>query len=120
MARTITGIVSSDKTDKTIVVTVQADKTHPIYKKKYSFSRKFMAHDAKNEAKIGDKVVISETRPLSTRKRYTLDQIVETAAIKHEEPELVLEEKVIEKSEPKKTTETKADKPIKKAKGDSK
>jgi small subunit ribosomal protein S17 len=91
MARTITGIVSSDKTDKTIVVTVQADKTHPIYKKKYSFSRKFMAHDAKNDAKIGDKVVISETRPLSARKRYTLDRVVERAGVKHEEPELEIE-----------------------------
>jgi len=91
MAKTITGLVSSDKTDKTIVVTVQANKTHPIYKKKYSFSRKFMAHDEKNEAQHGDKVIISETRPLSARKRYTLDKIVERAGVKHEEPELVIE-----------------------------
>ena len=113
MSRTITGIVSSDKSDKTIVVTVQADKTHPIYKKKYSFSRKFMAHDGKNEAKLGDKVVISETRPLSARKRYTLDTIVERAAVKHEEPELVIEEKPVEEVKPKTVTKPKTDKPAK-------
>lgn len=87
MTRTITGIVSSDKIDKTIVVTVQTRKTHPIYKKQYSFSRKFMAHDGQNEAKLGDKVIISESRPLSARKRYTLDKVIEKAAIKHVEPE---------------------------------
>lgn len=96
MARTITGTVSSDKTNKTIVVTVVSSKTHPIYKKKYSFSRKFMAHDEKNQAKTGDKVIISETRPLSARKRYTLDKILERAGIKHEEPEVVIEEEKTE------------------------
>ncbi len=101
MIKTITGIVSSDKVDKTIVVTVQAHKTHPIYKKQYSFSRKFMAHDEQNEAKLGDKVIIHETRPLSARKRYTLDKVLERAAIKHEEPEEQLEPKPAKEEEKK-------------------
>lgn len=85
MARTITGVVSSNKTDKTIVVTVTTRKTHPLYKKQYTASRKFMAHDEKNEAQIGDTVVIVETRPLSARKRHTLQSIVEKAAIRFEQ-----------------------------------
>lgn len=87
MARTITGIVSSDKADKTIVIKAHTRKTHPIYKKQYSVTTKFIAHDENNEAKVGDKVVIVETRPLSRRKRFTLKQIIETARIQHEEPE---------------------------------
>lgn len=85
MARTLIGRVSSDKADKTITVTVVTSKTHPIYKKKYSVSTKFMAHDENNEAKVGDKVVISETRPLSARKRFVLDKVVERAGIEHVE-----------------------------------
>jgi small subunit ribosomal protein S17 len=85
MAKTLQGVVSSDKGDKTIVVTVTTRKTHPIYKKKYSFSKKFIAHDEKNEANSGDTVVIAETRPLSARKRHTLVQVVERAAITHKE-----------------------------------
>ena len=61
MARTLTGEVSSDKGDKTIVVKIQTRKTHPIYKKQYSVTKKFMAHDEKNEAHTGDKVQISES-----------------------------------------------------------
>lgn len=85
MAKTLTGVVTSDKADKTIVVTVTTHKTHPIYKKKYITSKKFMAHDEKNEAKIGDKVIIAETRPLSAKKRFVLDKIVNHAVIRHEE-----------------------------------
>lgn len=84
MAKTIIGTVSSNKTDKTIVVTVQTRKTHPIYRKQYSVSRKFMAHDEKNEAQVGDKVAIVETRPLSARKRYTLDRIVEKPLLRED------------------------------------
>jgi len=86
MAKTLIGVVSSDKGDKTIVVTVLTRKTHPIYKKQYSVSTKFMAHDEKNEAHPGDRVSISETRPISARKRFALDKILETAPIRHEEP----------------------------------
>lgn len=87
MARTITGIVTSDKADKTIVITAHTRKTHPIYKKQYSVSTKFIAHDEKNEAKEGDKVVIVETRPISKRKHFALQKVVETARIQHVEPE---------------------------------
>lgn len=85
MAKTIIGTVSSDKVDKTIVVTVRTRKTHPIYRKQYSVSKKFMAHDENNEAKVGDKVSIVETRPLSARKRHALEKVLERAAIEHKE-----------------------------------
>lgn len=87
MARTLTGTVSSSKGDKTIVVAIQTRKTHPIYKKQYSVTKKFMAHDEKNEARVGDKVQIVECRPLSARKRFTLVKVTETAHIKHVEAE---------------------------------
>lgn len=85
MARTLTGVVSSDKTDKTIVVSVATRKTHPIYKKQYTETKKFMAHDEQNQAHQGDTVVIVETRPVSARKRFALQEIVNKAAIKHVE-----------------------------------
>lgn len=85
MARTIVGVVSSDKADKTIVVRVDTRKTHPVYKKQYTVSKKFMAHDEKNEAHVGDKVAINEVRPISARKRFTLDRVIERAAIQHVE-----------------------------------
>lgn len=83
MAKTLTGVVSSDKGDKTIVVTVATRKTHPLYKKQYTYSKKFMAHDEANEAREGDKVVIAETKPLSARKRFALVKVVERAPIRH-------------------------------------
>ena len=95
MAKQLVGIVSSSKGDKTIVVTVNTRKTHPLYRKQYTVSKKFMAHDEKNEAQPGDKVAIVETRPISARKRHNLDRIIEKpvlradtlAATKAEEPE---------------------------------
>jgi len=77
MAKTLTGIVTSDVADKTITVTVTSRETHPIYGKQYTVSRKYAAHDENNEAKKGDKVTISETRPVSKRKSFKLDTIVE-------------------------------------------
>jgi len=77
MAKTLTGIVTSDKADKTITVTIVSRETHPIYGKQYSVSRKYAAHDEKNEAKVGDKVIISESRPLSKSKSFKLDKIIE-------------------------------------------
>ena len=85
MARAIIGIVSSDKPDKSIVVSVQTRKTHSLYKKQYTESSKFMAHDEKNEARLGDKVAIVETRPLSARKRHVLSKIVERPLIREDE-----------------------------------
>lgn len=87
MAKVLIGRVTSDKADKTIVVTVVTRKTHPIYKKQYSVSHKFMAHDEKNEAMTGDKVSIEETRPLSARKRYVLREVIEKPVLREAEGE---------------------------------
>mgnify|MGYP006787406585 FL=1 len=75
MAKSLTGIVSSDVRDKTITVTVTSRQTHPLYGKQYTVSRKYTAHDEKNEAKKGDKVTIREVRPISKTKSFTLDHI---------------------------------------------
>ena len=77
MAKTLTGIVTSDVANKTITVTVTSRETHPIYGKQYTVSRKYAVHDEENSAKKGDKVTISETRPVSKRKSFKLDSIVE-------------------------------------------
>ena len=82
MAKTIIGIVASNKTDKTITVVSHGRKTHPIYKKQYPVSKKFMAHDPNNEAQPGDKVEIVETRPLSARKRFILARIIEKPSLR--------------------------------------
>ena len=76
--RTKTGIVTSTKMQKTIVVTVDTYKTHPKYKKRYKSSVKFYAHDENGLAKLGDTVTVVETRPLSRLKRWSLveDSIV--------------------------------------------
>lgn len=79
MAKSLTGIVSSDKADKTIVITVSTRETHPIYGKQYTVTRKYIAHDEKNDANKGDKVTIVETRPISKRKAFTLVSVDERA-----------------------------------------
>lgn len=84
MAKQLIGTVSSSKGDKTIVVTVQTRKTHPLYRKQYTATTKFMAHDEQNEAQVGDKVSIVETRPLSARKRHILDTIIEKPALRED------------------------------------
>lgn len=89
MARTMTGTVTSDKGDKTIVITINARKTHPIYKKQYSKKSKYMAHDEKNEAKVGDLVIVGETRPISARKRFSLLKIVERGGIRFQEADAI-------------------------------
>ncbi len=66
----LTGVVVSDKMDKTIVVKVDRLKTHRLYKKKYKVSKRYKVHDPKNTFKVKDKVVISETRPISREKRW--------------------------------------------------
>jgi len=75
--RTITGVVTSDANDKTIVITRTTRETHPLYGKKFTVSRKFHAHDEKNEAKVGDTVTVEETRPISATKTWALVKIVE-------------------------------------------
>jgi small subunit ribosomal protein S17 len=91
MAKTITGIVAPKKSDKTIVVIEHVRLTHPLYRKQYTVTKRFMAHDEKNEAHEGDKVVIVETRPLSARKHFKLHEIVQKAGIEHVESENPLE-----------------------------
>lgn len=71
------GIVVSDKNDKTIVVRVERQFIHPLYKKTVRRHKKFMAHDENNSAREGDIVQIMESRPLSAQKRWTLHKIVE-------------------------------------------
>ncbi len=81
--RTKTGVVTSTKMQKTIVVTIETHKTHPKYKKRYKSSTKFYAHDENGIAKLGDTVTIRETRPLSRLKRWTLieDSVVSHSAV---------------------------------------
>ena len=75
------GTVVSDKNEKTITVLVETYKIDNLYGKRVKYSKKYTAHDEKNEAKTGDKVRIVETRPLSKMKRYRLVEIVEKAII---------------------------------------
>lgn len=77
MAHTLIGIVSSDKRDKTITVSITNRETHPLYRKQYTKTRKYTAHDEKNEAKLGDKVEIVSCRPLSKTKTYKLVKVIE-------------------------------------------
>ena len=73
------GVVSSNKMDKTITVAVKWKEKHPIYQKFVNKTKKYHAHDEKNECNIGDVVRIMETRPLSKTKRWRLVSIVERA-----------------------------------------
>ena len=77
MAKTLTGIVTSDVNDNTITVTVTSRETHPIYGKQYTVNRKYSAHDENNEAHVGDKVQITESRPKSKTKSFVLANIEE-------------------------------------------
>ena len=79
LRKTMIGTVVSDKMDKTIVVAVEDNVTHPIYKKTVKRTYKLKAHDEANECKVGDRVEVMETRPLSKDKRWRLVKIVEKA-----------------------------------------
>ena len=74
-----TGVVVSDRMNKTVVVEIAGQKKHPMYGKTVRWTSKLTAHDEANEAKIGDRVRIVETRPLSKSKRWRLVEIVERA-----------------------------------------
>jgi len=74
-----TGIVKSDKMEKTVVVSVERQFAHPKYKKIIKRSKKFMAHDENSECRIGDTVRMIESRPLSARKRWKIIEVVERA-----------------------------------------
>lgn len=74
--RTFTGVVVSNKMDKTAVVKVDRIKVHPIYKKRFKVSKKYKIHDSKNECRIGDRVIFREVRPLSRDKRWRLVEVI--------------------------------------------
>ena len=84
MAKKVIGVVTSDVQDKTIVVTVTSRRTHPLYGKQYTESRKFTAHDEKNVAKKGDRVEIVECRPISKHKTWKLDHVIEAGHVEVE------------------------------------
>lgn len=77
--RRMTGVVVSDKTAKTIVVEIDRTVRHPVYRKVLRRNQRYMAHDEQDEAREGDLVQIVESRPLSARKRWRLEQIVRKA-----------------------------------------
>ena len=79
LRKTRTGLVVSDKMDKTIVVAIEDNVRHPLYKKIIKRTVKLKAHDEKNECRVGDRVTVMETRPLSKDKRWRLAAIVEKA-----------------------------------------
>lgn len=75
----LTGTVISDKMDKTVVVEVMMTKRHPLYGKVIRLSKKYKAHDENNECRVGDRVQIIESRPISRHKRWAVVTIVEKA-----------------------------------------
>ena len=79
MRRQVVGTVVSDKMDKTVLVSVERLVKHSLYKKFIRKRNKFAAHDEKNECRVGDKVKITESRPLSKMKRWRVSEIVEKA-----------------------------------------
>ncbi len=79
LRKTRTGLVVSDKMDKTIVVAIEDNVRHPLYKKIIKRTVKLKAHDENNECRRGDRVMVMETRPLSKDKRWRLVQIIEKA-----------------------------------------
>ena len=105
MAQKIIGVVSSDKRDKTITVTVASRETHPLYRKQYTKTRKYTAHDEKNEAAAGDRVEIEACRPYSKTVSYNLVRIIEKGKGKIE----LKEEEVIPEKETKMTEQRSED-----------
>ena len=79
--RELIGVVVSDKAEKTITVKVETYKKDPKYGKRVKYSKKYAAHDEKNEAKVGDTVKIRMTKPISKTKRYELVSVIEKAVI---------------------------------------
>jgi len=79
LRKTRTGVVVSNKMDKSVTIAIVRKVAHPIYKKYFKKTTKLMAHDEKNECGIGDVVKIMETRPLSKNKRWRLVEVVEKA-----------------------------------------
>ncbi|MCR8613249.1 MAG: 30S ribosomal protein S17 [Mycoplasma sp.] len=80
--KTLTGVVVSTKNEKTIVVSVETYKVHPLYKKRFKSTKKYQAHDEKNEAGLGDVVLLAETKPYSKTKKFRLVKISKKAGEK--------------------------------------
>ena len=80
MSKKLTGTVVSNAMDKSAVVAVETSKTHPIYKKRYKTTKRYIVHDADNSAGVGDLVEISEVRPMSAHKRFAISQTFQSAA----------------------------------------
>jgi small subunit ribosomal protein S17 len=80
------GLVVSDKMDKTVVVAVETAQVHPLYKKAIRVTTKYKAHDENNACKIGDKVKIIETRPSSKEKRWRVTEIMSTKEVVETRP----------------------------------
>ena len=93
--RTLTGVVSSAKRDKTITVTVTSRQTHPLYGKQYTVTRKYTAHDEDNQAGEGDTVTIIETRPISKTKNFKLEGVVEKSRGSIELKDETVEEEIV-------------------------
>ncbi len=81
------GVVVSDKMDKTVVVAVETRKVHPLYKKAIRFTKRYKAHDSAGACKVGDKVRIEETRPLSREKRWRVVGVLSDKAVAEAGPE---------------------------------
>ena len=98
MAKTLIGTVTSDKRDKTITVSIASRETHPLYRKQYTKTRNYTAHDEKNQAKLGDKVEIVACRPYSKTVSYNLVKVLEkshgTIALKEDVNEVEMPEKI--------------------------
>ena len=98
MAHTLIGTVTSDKRDKTITVSIVSRETHPPYRKQYTKTRNYTAHDEKNEAHIGDLVEIAMSRPISKTKAYKLVKIIEksrgTVELKEDVNNIEMPEKI--------------------------
>jgi small subunit ribosomal protein S17 len=82
------GVVTSNKMQKTVVITVVRQVIHPLYKRVVRRSKNFLAHDEKNECRVGDTVRIEETRPLSARKRWRVVEVVAKATMAAPVPEV--------------------------------
>jgi small subunit ribosomal protein S17 len=75
----VTGVVVSDRMQKSVVVAVERQVRHDLYGKTQRRTTRFLAHDERNDAKVGDRVAIVETRPLSRRKRWLVTRVIERA-----------------------------------------
>ncbi len=106
MGKVLQGRVVAASNDKTVSVLVSTPKVHPIYKKRFTISKKYAVHDEQNKAKIDDLVIIEEIKPVSKSKRWGLKEITGSAAIAHQETEVEEAKRVKQAPEPKAAKKT--------------